>query len=402
MISRDSLCTAGDLILFGTRLVIPKDRQLCVLKAIHEGHLGIEKCKERARTCVYWPHINNAIEQYVQSCSVCNMYNRANQKEPLLSHSVPMRPRDKVSADYFSFAAQDYLLVEDYFSKYPEVVRVDSKSAEVTVEVMKGIFARHGIPTTVISDNVPFNSKHFKEFAKEWQFNLITSSPHFPQSNGLAERNVQTIKSLFKKAKESHCDPELALLEFRNTPITGLDSLPAQLLMGRRLRSCLPMILTVLDTDTSMKVRDSLVKQQQWPQLYHDRQSKPLTPLKPNEVVRVKHGNQWKPAVVIRRHTAPRSYIIKTVDGKMLRRNRQHLRPTLTLLNSMVAEKGHPHPHLKAAWQMQKPRGKCKSRAANAKNARLPQSCTCCIPLSHGYGILFCIPLNPLVDQEFK
>ena len=116
-------------------------------------------------------------------------------------------------------------------------MRLDSKSAETTVEVM---FARHGIPTTIISDNVPFNSKHFREFAKEWQFNLITSSTHFPRSNGLAEHNVQTIKSLFKKAKESHCDPELALLEFRNTPIAGLASSPAQLLMGRRLRSRFP------------------------------------------------------------------------------------------------------------------------------------------------------------------
>ena len=315
---RDSLCTAGDLILFCTRLVIPKDRQLCVLKAIHESHFGVEKCKVTAQTCVYWPHINNAVEQYVQACSVCNMYNRANQKEPLLLYSVPMRLWDKIGADYFSFAAQDYLLAVDYFSKYPEVVRVDNKSAETTVEVM---FARHGIPTTIISDNVPFNSKYFREFAKEWQFNLITSSPHFPRSNGLAERNVQTIKSLFKKAKESHCDPELALLEFRNTPIAGLASSPAQLLMGRRLRSRFPMIPTVLDTDTSMKVRDSLIKQQQRSQLYHNRQSKPLTPLKPNEVVRVKHGSQWKPAVVIRKHTTPRSYIMKTADGKILRRN---------------------------------------------------------------------------------
>ena len=126
-------------------------------------------------------------------------------------------------------AAKDYLIVVDYFSKYPEVVKVDSKSAKATVEVMKTIFARNGIPTTVIADNVPFNSRCFKEFAKEWQFSLITSSPHFPQSNGLAECNVQTVKNLFKKAQESGCDSELALLEFRNTPVTGLPDSPAQL-----------------------------------------------------------------------------------------------------------------------------------------------------------------------------
>ena len=93
---RDSLCTADDLILFGNRLVIPKDRQQHVLHCIHEGHLGVEKCKARARTCVYWPSMNEAIEQEVKMCSVCNTYSRANQREPLLPHSVPLRPWDKV------------------------------------------------------------------------------------------------------------------------------------------------------------------------------------------------------------------------------------------------------------------------------------------------------------------
>lgn len=88
--------------------------------------------------------MNNSIEQEVQSCSVCNTYNRSNQKEPLLPHSVPLRPWEKVGANYFSLAAKDYPLVVDYFFKYPEVVMVESKSAETTVEVMKAIFLGMG------------------------------------------------------------------------------------------------------------------------------------------------------------------------------------------------------------------------------------------------------------------
>ena len=71
-------------------------------------------------------------------------------------------------------------------------------------------------------------------------FSVVTSSPNYAQSNGLAERNVQTIKNLLKKAKEGMKDEQLALLEFRNTPISGLQESPAQLLMSRRLRSTLP------------------------------------------------------------------------------------------------------------------------------------------------------------------
>jgi len=170
--------------------------------------------------------------------------------------------------------------VVDYFSKYPKVIKVKCKCAETTVEVMKAIFARNGILTTAVADNVPFNSQCFKEFAKEWNFNLTTSSPHFPQLNSLAECNVQTVKNLFKKAKESGLDPEIALLEFRNTPITGLNNSPAQLLMGQRLRSSIPMISTCLDTESCNDARGNLIKQQQCSQAYFNRQSKPLNGLK--------------------------------------------------------------------------------------------------------------------------
>ena len=82
---------------------------------------------------------------------------------------------------------------------------------------MKSIFARHGIPKLVVSDN-QLDTKEFKNFQKEWDFKLITSSPHHPKSNGMAERTVQTVKKLLKKALANGEDPYLALLAYRTTP----------------------------------------------------------------------------------------------------------------------------------------------------------------------------------------
>ena len=107
--------------------------------------------------------------------------------------------------------------------------------------------------------------------------------------------------------------------------------------MGRRLRSSLPMIPKCLDTDTSTEARDDLVKQQQRSQEYYNRPSKPLPLLKTNDVVRLKHGNRWEKAVVLSTHTALRSYIVRTADGTVSRRNRCHLRQTtesMTVVNS--------------------------------------------------------------------
>ena len=109
--------------------------------------------------------------------------------------------------------------------------------SSTVIAKLKGIFARHGIPTEVVSDNSPeYSSKEFARFAAEWDFKHTTSSPRYPQSNGLAEKFVQITKRLIEKARRDGRDPFLSLLEYRNTPIDDKAS-PAQLLMSRRLRS---------------------------------------------------------------------------------------------------------------------------------------------------------------------
>ena len=300
-----------------------------ILKCIHTGHMGIERSKARAKVCVYWPGMYQAIESEVKQCSTCNKYSTANQREPMLPHPVPERPWEKVGVDYFTLAGKDYLLVVDYFSKYPEVLQVNGKTADMTITKIKSTFARHGIPNTVVADNMPFGSRAFQQFAKEWGFSIVISSPTYAQSNGLAERNVQTIKRLLKKAHEEGKDEMIALLKLRNTPITGLQESPAQLLMSRRLRSNLPMTATMLKPHISKGPKAILEQRQARQKHWYDRTAKPLSKLRPNDVVRYPGNKSWEPAVVVGKHTSPRSYHIKTAQGTSLRRNRSHLKKTI-------------------------------------------------------------------------
>ena len=113
----------------------------------------------------------------------------------------------------------------DYFSKYPEVARLSSNS-EAVIMAIKDMFARHGIPERLIADNMHFNSVKFKDFASKWEFEVVASSPHYLKSNGLIERKVQTVKQLLRKADKSKQDAFLALLEFHNSPISGMDESP--------------------------------------------------------------------------------------------------------------------------------------------------------------------------------
>ncbi len=138
----------------------------------------------------------------------------------------------------FFWNGDDFLLVVDYYSRFWEIFKVSNTKSSAIIDKMKTLFARYGIPEVVKSDNSPqYSCGQFAEFAKTWGFKHVTSSPSYPNLNGLAERTVQTVKSILLKAQRDHQDPYI--LEHRNTPVNDVGS-PAQLSMGRRLWSKMP------------------------------------------------------------------------------------------------------------------------------------------------------------------
>ena len=189
----------------------------------------------------------------------------------------------------------------------------------------------NGIPETCLTDNGPqFTSRKFEDFSTNWAFTHKTSSPNYPRSNGLAERTVQTVKNLLKKAKEAGQDPYLALLTYRDTPReSGLES-PAQLLLGRRLRSQLPILAEKLlpKHPNSEIVHKKLLDRKNVMKKMHYRHSRQLTykPLEPGDQVRVQNDKIWTPGEVVAATEQPRSYQILTPTGKVLRRNRSHIK----------------------------------------------------------------------------
>lgn len=206
-----------------------------MLSKIHTGHQGITKCRKRARQSVWWPGISTELEKLVRTCPTC--CKAQNQRaQPLIPAPLPELPWQKVGTDLFHWKQGTFLLIIDNYSRYIEVAKLDRLSAEEVIKHTKSVFARHGIPEIVMSDNGPqYSSQEYAEFARTYQFKHITSSPHYPQSNGEAERAVGTVKSLLKK----NMDPYLALLSYCSTPLQNGYS-PSELLMGHILRSTLP------------------------------------------------------------------------------------------------------------------------------------------------------------------
>ena len=202
-----------------------------MLRLLHEGHVGIEKCKQRAREAMYWPSRNADIDILVGRYSTCLTYRDAQHKETILPHDQIEQPWAKVACDIFYLSRQPYLLTHDYYSHFPEVALLASESIQTIIRHLKSQFARFGIPVYLMSDNSPqFDSAEFAAFAKEWGFSHITSSPRYPQSNGLADNGVKIMKRLMMKATESGDDAFLAMLSYRNSPMECGKS-PAEMLL---------------------------------------------------------------------------------------------------------------------------------------------------------------------------
>ena len=125
------------------------------------------------------------------------------------------------------------------------------------IKVFSSLFARHGIPDFVVSDNgSQFASAEFASFAKTWCFQHVTSPPHYAQSNGKAENVVKTVKRLFTKCKKDETSEFLALFDWRNTQSEGMGTSPSQRRMGRRCNTLLPMAAPLLQPRHSV-VSDS-------------------------------------------------------------------------------------------------------------------------------------------------
>ena len=202
---RNRLSVSKGLVLYGDRIVISMRRD--ILHRLHDGHQGITKCRERAHMSVWWPGLESEIQDLLP---------------------LPQRPWQKIGADICEYAKETYLVVIDYFSRYLEIAHLPDMKSETTCARLKNIFARWGCPDVLHTDNGgKFSSKELKHFSMTYDFKDITSSSHYPQSNGEAERAVQTAKRILRQA-----DPFLALMSYRATSLHATGCSPAQLMMS--------------------------------------------------------------------------------------------------------------------------------------------------------------------------
>ena len=321
---RDQLSTDEGLLLMGPRIVIPSCLHEEYLQRLHQGHLSATKVQQNARQHLYWPGLDADIADYTRRCQECIRRSQT-PKEPLQAHEVPQEPTERIAMDYFYMNGRLYILICDYFSKFPFLFQVKTTSFANLKDHLEELFSVEGIPDEIMSDNgPPFNGKEFSSYLTGLGIRHTTSSPNYPQSNGFIVRQIQTLKRLIEKANSSGRSHQEALTGLRAQPLgDGLPS-PSEILHRRSLvtRKASPVDLTV--------VCQSLIALQAKYTKSHDKakRSKTQRTLVIGEEVYFLSGkNEWQIGIVTGTTDTGRSYNILTDEGTSLRRNRSHLKP---------------------------------------------------------------------------
>lgn len=266
---RDELTCFGNMLIRGTRLVIPEKFRKRVLKLAHEGHQGIVKTKQRLRSNIWWPGIDAAAERECRTCHDCQIVSQPSAPEPMVRTKFPEAPWEDLAMDLLGPlpTGESLLVVVDYFSRYFEIAIMKSVTSERIVKELTKIFATHSLPKSVTTDNGPqFVSEEFEHYMLENDIHHRSVTPLWPSANGEVERQNRSLLKAMKIAnsKGQNWKEELHkfLLAYCSTPHTTTGVSPAELLFNRKIRTKLPALCSTYRPETeSARDRDALRKE---------------------------------------------------------------------------------------------------------------------------------------------
>ena len=318
---RSELSVEDGCVLWGARVVVPPQGRSKVLTELHEAHPGESRMKALARSYVWWPGMDQEIVKKVKGCDKCQSNQSAPAEAPLHPWEWPGLPWSRIHIDYAGpYKGEMLLVVMDAYSKWLEVHRMNSITSTATIEKLREMFATHGLPATVVSDNGSnFTSSEFQEFMKKNGIKHIKVAPYHPASNGLAERAVRIFKEGYEKMEDGSVQTKLSrfLLSYRTTPHSTTGVPPAELLMKRRLHTQLNQFVP--------SVADHVRNKQSQQKAAHDYHAE--REILEGQAVYAKdfrYKKAWIPGTVMEK-TGPVSARVQLDNGTVIRRHQDHV-----------------------------------------------------------------------------
>lgn len=232
---RNEFSVCEDVIMRGTRLVMPESLRERTLGIAHEGHQGVVRTKQRLCEKVWWPGMDRCVEKPVTECNACQIVGQPPLPEPICSTPLPDKPLREITIDFLGpFSnGENLLVVVDLFSRWPEVALMRTVTTRALINCLDVMFSRHGYPETVISDYGPqLKSREFKEY--------LDACGVAHRRGTVESMNGTLLKSFKFSASESRdCKADIPkfLFAYRTTRHATTGVSPAELLCGRQFRT---------------------------------------------------------------------------------------------------------------------------------------------------------------------
>ena len=318
--------------LDGARIVVPPSARPAVLRELHKAHCGYTKTRKLASQLYYWPGMSNDVSQVVDSCRACQQLlpSLPNLPPVVTVPPVTASPMTDVAADLFDLSGRSWLLLVDRASGFPWAAKLSRTDTASVTSLLERWFNDFGWPLRIRTDGGPQFRGPFKQFCSQNGIVHELSSPYHPESNGLAEQAVKTVKHLLIKCAQSDESFDAALYAWRTTPRADGFS-PYQVLFGRSgRRAGLPSVpAPPFDRQACADVREQSAVDNAAREAEH---SRPARQLNVNEIVFFQHprtGRWTEQAKIISRLSAT-TYCL-SAGGANFIRNRRFLRPRVAV-----------------------------------------------------------------------
>ena len=242
---RHELSKAKGMLLRCRQIVIPEKLQKHVITAAHSmGHFGMTKTKQMLRAKYCFPRLNSMVEDAISKCYECQICTEEHRQEPVKPTDIPETAWHTLSVDFGGPYPDGHynLVIIDKRTRFPVVEQLTTTSAKAICDRLRKIFAMHGIPVRLESDNgPPFNSIDFKTFAEEMGFQHHRVTPEHPRANGEAERFMKVLNKTeqiaHSEGRSSNSALQDMLMGYRSTPHPATGYCPYEALMKRNVRT---------------------------------------------------------------------------------------------------------------------------------------------------------------------
>ncbi|UYV64475.1 K02A2.6-like [Cordylochernes scorpioides] len=292
------LTVDGECLVWGMRVVIPPSLRIKMLNCLHETHSGMNRMKAVARSHFWWPNLDTQIEFLVNKCRSCQQSQDGPNKGKWQPWKWSTRPWQRIHIDFANKENINLLIVVDSHSKWIEAIPMRETTTRKTIEQLRRLFSSYGLPEELVSDNGPqFTGSEMKGFLEGNGIKQTLIPAYHPQSNGLAERAVRTIKTALDKNKRKIGDTiqdtlSKVLLAYRSTPHVTTGKTPSELFIGRALRTRVSLIHPSL----ASRVRDQQARQMKYDRRTH------LEEFQIDDLVWCKNfrgGDKWIPGKIV-------------------------------------------------------------------------------------------------------